>query len=62
MWLLLLPEIEDKIAAAIDNGFAWNSYSTLDAVFFVAANVWLLIFIYLCCRVRKLSDRISELD
>ena len=62
MWILLLDEIEDKVQAAIDHDFALSTYSTPDAVFFVAANVWLLIAIYLCFRIRKLRSRIKSLD
>lgn len=61
MWLLLLDEIEDKVDAALEHHFALSTYSTPDAVFFVAANVWLLIFLYLVSRIRKINSRISSL-
>lgn len=61
MWLLLLKEIEHKFAAAIHHHFAFSTYSTLDVVFFVAANTWLLIAIFLGCRVQGLNKRANNL-
>ena len=60
MWILLLDEIEDKIDAAFDHNLALSAYSTPDAVFFVAANVWLLIFLYLAGRIRKINARVKH--
>jgi uncharacterized integral membrane protein len=62
MWALLLSEIEHKVAAAIRHRFALSTYSTLDVVFFVAANTWLLIAIFMASRVAKLNERAKKLD
>jgi hypothetical protein len=57
MWVLLLKELEHKVAAVIRHHFALSTYSTLDAVFFVAANTWILIAIFMAIRVFTLNDR-----
>lgn len=62
MWLLLIDEIEHKAAAAIRQRLALNTYSTPDAVFFVAANTWLVIAIFLALRACKLKKRVAALD
>jgi hypothetical protein len=62
MWVLLLEEIEHKVAAAVRHDFALSTYSTLDAVFFVAANTWLFIATFMAMRVCKLNKRAKELD
>jgi hypothetical protein len=61
MWVLLLEEIEHKVAAAVRHDFALNTYSTLDVVFFVAANTWIVIAIFMAIRVVKLNGRADEL-
>ncbi|HXD53943.1 MAG TPA: hypothetical protein VN618_04240 [Solirubrobacteraceae bacterium] len=61
MWVLLLKEIEHKAAAAFKHDFAPSTYSTVDAVFFVAANAWLVIAIFIAIRVTKLADRVGKL-
>ncbi len=61
MWALLLSEIEHKLAAAIRHRFALSTYSTLDVVFFVAANTWLLIVIFMAGRILKLNERADKL-
>jgi hypothetical protein len=61
MWILLLKEIEHKAAAAIKHRFALSTYSTVDVVFFVAANAWLLIAIFMGSRVLKLNERANKL-
>jgi hypothetical protein len=61
VWLLLLDEIEDRAAAAIDD-FSLDKYSTPDAIFFVAANAWLLVAIYIAGRWWKLRGRVDSLQ
>lgn len=60
VWLLLLDEIEDRIAAARDD-FSLDKYSTPDAIFLVAANAWLLVAIYIAGRWWKLHERVNTL-
>lgn len=62
IWLLLLGEISDRVAAAFDAGFSLDQYSTPDAVFFVAANAWLLLAIYIGTRWQKLRSRRQDLQ
>jgi len=60
VWVLLLDEIEDRVAAAVDD-LSLDSYSTPDAIFFAAANVWLLVAIYVGSRWWKLRERVAAL-
>lgn len=62
VWVLLLDEIGNRLRDAIDANFSLHQYSTPDAIFFVAANAWLLLAIYIGTRWRKLQERHSNLQ
>lgn len=61
VWLLLLSEIVDRIVDAFDANLSPGKYSTPDAIFFVAANAWLLLAIYIGTRWWKLRARHTSL-
>ena len=58
VWLLLLPEIIDRFPVEIDV----DKYSTPHVIFFVAANAWLLVALYVFSRWLKLRDRVTALN
>lgn len=57
VWLLLLSEIVGKVGDALDAGLSPREYSTPDTIFFVAANAWLLLGLYIGSRWWKLRAR-----
>jgi hypothetical protein len=61
VWLLLLSEIVDRIIDAFDANLSPGDYSTPDAIFFVAANAWLLLAIFIGTRWWKLRTRHTSL-
>ena len=61
VWILLLDEIEDRVGAVLDD-HSLASYSTPDAIFFVAANAWLLVATYIASRWLKLCKRVDKLS
>jgi hypothetical protein len=61
IWLLLLPEIVERAEDAFASGFDLGDYSTPDAIFFVAANAWLLLAFYVGARWWALRTRSQKL-
>jgi hypothetical protein len=57
IWILLLDEIEDRVRAAFHDHLDLDKYSTPDAIFFVAANAWLVVAIYIATRWWQLNKR-----
>jgi hypothetical protein len=62
VWLLLLPKIVEQLKNGADVGFALDRYSTLDVLFVVVANVWLVIALAVGAQARALSKTKSELE
>lgn len=62
VWALLVTEVVERVEAAFDAGLDLGEYSTPDAVFFVAANAWLLLAIYIGTRWWALRRRRETLD
>jgi hypothetical protein len=61
VWGLLLHEICHHLKTAIDQHFDLSRYSTPDVIFFVAANAWLGIAIYIATRWYKLNAKVTGL-
>jgi hypothetical protein len=55
VWLLLLPEIVDCFVDAV--GSSVSDYATPRVIFFVAANAWLAVAIYVACRAAAIHKR-----
>lgn len=61
IWILLLDEILNRIRLAFDQHLDLDRYSTENVIFFVAANAWLCVAIYIAARWLKLNQRVKEL-
>ena len=60
VFVLLLDQVEDNVAAAIDD-FSWDAYSTLDVIFVVLACAWLAIGLVVGDQARRLGRKLKQL-
>jgi hypothetical protein len=61
IWVLLLHDIWHHLKTAIEQHFDLDRYSTPDVIFFVAANAWLAVAIFIATRWSKLNARVEAL-
>jgi hypothetical protein len=61
VWALLVPEMVGQVEDAFDPSLRLSDYSTPNIIFFVAANAWLAVALYLRTRVRAVQKRIDKL-